>query len=113
MKTCFKKIDKSSNVYYRHVQFDNGTWGIADKDHVQTLFNQTFTDSDGKKHFLDEIANIGIDKDLHGKDNITVLYVFDAEKDDFNHNKKVSVNVTDPAEIKKIINYLNQTKCSK
>ena len=113
MRTCFKKINGDDDVYFRSVQLEDGRWGIAERNDIHTELNQIFFDNNQTPHYLDEIANIGIGKNIDGKDVITTLDLFGTEQDEFGHYKKIHVTVTDDDEIKKIIDCLNQTKCNK
>lgn len=123
MKSCFKQIDKNSNVWYKHIYLDdaqvsdlkvdgnrwvnlknfmNDTDSCVIREYRKDILNETtFCDDKGNRHYMLDICNIGFDD----KGNIDVLYVLEGE-DKF-------IVVTEREEIQKIKNYFDNNKCDK
>ena len=56
--TCFKKIDKSVDVFYRRKNLGDGKWHVATEKDVNGN-GAIFVDSKGQSHPLSLIANAG------------------------------------------------------
>ncbi len=58
MMTCFKKIDKSAEVFYKRKNLGDGKWRVATEKDVNDV-GAVFVDSKGQSHPLSFIANAG------------------------------------------------------
>lgn len=108
--TCFKNLDKNGSVYYRHTKLPDSRWRTANYSDTADENSGIFCDDNGNTHPLSSIYSIGVDNG-----NITTLYIMNPNyyEHDENSIKTFPVAVTDPEQVKNIIDYLNRNKCNK
>ena len=102
--TCFKKIDGENNVFFRKVKNSEGHWNIATSKDTEDEPNVYYSaDNSVLPYCLKDIKEVGFNDN-----EITCLYLFD--------DKQIgteSLKVSNPTEIQKIIDYVNNNKCNK
>lgn len=101
--TCFKKIDKSADVFYRRKNLGDGKWIVATEKDVNGS-GAIFVDSKGQPHPLSLIANAGF-----LNDTIFPLYLYSGVDADGNQLYRFVEVDEDNAKI--IKNYIISNIC--
>ena len=108
MTFCFKKIDPNYEVYAHHVKNPTGSWKHANKRDVINEKSDVFTDDNNNKYLLKHILYVGLNAN-----ELSSLWIMGGTEDDMDDGYAIPIKVSNPDEIEKIINYLNQNKCNK
>lgn len=95
---CFKRITKDCNDCFFQKEIKDNRWDFINNN--TPLSGITFKDDYGAVYDMSKIYDVG----FIGND-LTFIRVIDE------NNNPVNIKVTDPNEVSKIINYVNNNLC--
>ena len=108
MTVCFKKIDPNYEIYFHCVKNTSSRWTHANRQDVNCEESDIFIDDNNNRHLLKHILYIG-----KNDNTLSSLWIMGGADDDIDDADAIPIKVSNPVEIEKIINYLDQNKCNK